>query len=144
MSSQHGGRRRKILIVVISSEWCVMSDWFAVWGHAVNALSHTQVRDWVLVLLMPVFFAAVMLEWWRRYGSTKASGITKLIISEAHSCTPFDPETASTVLPSLPKLLECTNTPSGNINPNVVYGIHSTFSSMMSNIDRSGLEDFAG
>jgi TetR/AcrR family transcriptional regulator len=28
---------------------------------------------------------SLMLEWWRRYGSTKASGITKLIISEAHS-----------------------------------------------------------
>jgi TetR/AcrR family transcriptional regulator len=27
----------------------------------------------------------LMLEWWRRYGSTKASGITKLIISEANS-----------------------------------------------------------
>ena len=27
----------------------------------------------------------LMLEWWRRYGSTKASGISKLIISEAHT-----------------------------------------------------------
>ena len=27
----------------------------------------------------------LMLAWWRRYGSTKASGITKLIISEANS-----------------------------------------------------------
>ena len=26
----------------------------------------------------------LMLEWWRRYGSTKASGITKLIISEGN------------------------------------------------------------
>lgn len=26
----------------------------------------------------------LMLEWWRRYGATKASGITKLIISEGH------------------------------------------------------------
>lgn len=27
----------------------------------------------------------LMLEWWRRYGATKASGISKLIMSEAHN-----------------------------------------------------------
>ncbi len=29
--------------------------------------------------------ALLMLEWWRRYGATKASGISKLIMSEAHN-----------------------------------------------------------
>ena len=27
----------------------------------------------------------LMLEWWRRYGATKASGISKLVMSEAHN-----------------------------------------------------------
>ena len=31
-----------------------------------------------------VLLKTLMLEWWRRYGSTKASGIDKLIMSEAH------------------------------------------------------------
>lgn len=51
-----------------------MSDGFVVLSHAVNALSHTQVRDWVLVLLMPVFFSAVVLEWWRMRRATGPDG----------------------------------------------------------------------
>jgi TetR/AcrR family transcriptional regulator len=48
-------------------------------GHVLNGASKVAAFTGPTADLLP----HLMLEWWRRYGATKASGISKLIISEA-------------------------------------------------------------
>ena len=76
--------------------------------------------------------------------ATALANGSMFFINLFHCETPFPPETWSTTPPDKPNSEECTNSPSGNNNPNVSYGMHSTRSSITSKIDLSGLLLLAG
>ena len=51
-----------------------MTDLDTLLTTAHQTLSQTEVRDWILVLLTPVFFVTVLLEWWRMRRATGPDG----------------------------------------------------------------------